>query len=73
MWWGYCCWYEETIEYIDNCDSLSVKTLGSGHQAYWTVQNSWGTSWGEQGFIRYAVEDGDGVCGFNADVDYVDV
>ena len=72
QWWGYCCWYEETIEIIDNCDTVTQLGNHTG-QSYWTVQNSWGTGWGENGYIRYAVEDGAGVCSFNVDVDYVDV
>ena len=32
---------------------------------YWLLLNSWGANWGEQGFIRLAIQDGDGVCGMN--------
>ena len=34
-------------------------------QEYWLVQNSWGTGWGDAGFIKIAVEDGVGVSGMN--------
>ena len=37
-------------------------------QEYWLVQNSWGTSWGDEGFIKIAVEDGKGVSGMNQEI-----
>jgi cathepsin F len=35
-------------------------------QDYWTIRNSWGSSWGEAGYIRMVR--GSGACGLNTDV-----
>ena len=32
---------------------------------YWLVRNSWGTSWGVDGFIKIAITEGDGICAIN--------
>jgi len=37
------------------------------------VQNSWGTEWGDAGFIKVAVEAGRGVSGMNGEIEYVTV
>ena len=46
------------------------KEEGSGEDAqgdtnYWKLQNSWGKGWGDNGFIKFEIQDGNGVCGIN--------
>ena len=37
----------------------------------WKVRNSWGTSWGESGFIR--LKYGENMCGLASDANYATV
>jgi cathepsin L len=40
----------------------------SSGQAYYLVKNSWGSSWGESGYLKIANNgDGDGICGIQMD------
>ena len=50
----------------------AVQAVGVDDSAggYWKVRNSWGTSWGESGFIRLAY--GKDMCGITTDVTYVE-
>merc|ERR1712079_880161 len=38
----------------------------NGYDNYWKIQNSWGTGWGDQGFILFEIAEGAGVCGMNS-------
>ena len=35
----------------------------SGSQEYYIVRNSWGSGWGDKGYIKIAVTSGAGICG----------
>jgi len=53
---------------VDHCvQAVGVDT--SATNGYWKVRNSWGTSWGESGFIRLAY--GQNTCAITNDPTYV--
>ena len=57
------------IGYVDHCvQAVGVQT---GNGGFWKVRNSWGTSWGESGYIRLAY--GANTCSITNDATYVDV
>lgn len=39
---------------------------------YWTVKNSWGTGWGEEGYIRMhrGIDTKEGLCGIAMEASY---
>ena len=48
----------------------AVTAVGYGTEngvGYYIVRNSWGSSWGEDGYIRIKEVDGEGICGIQMD------
>jgi len=54
---------------INHCVQAAGVDASTG--GYWKVRNSWGTGWGESGFIRLSY--GSDTCGLTNDPTYVDV
>ena len=49
--------------------NLAVLIVGYGN-GYFLVQNSWGTWWGDQGYVKIGFAGSAGVCGINQYVAY---
>lgn len=48
---------------IDHAVNMVGWGVSDAGKEYWIVRNSWGTTWGENGYIRIAIkESGNGVC-----------
>ena len=72
--------YKSGILDSTNCGTQldhGVLVVGYGvedEKKYWIVKNSWGSNWGEDGYIRIAREDdenSEGVCGIAKDASFV--
>lgn len=48
---------------------LTVGYKNSNGEKYFKVKNSWGTAWGEGGYIRMAIGSGSGTCGIANETD----
>ena len=50
--------------YLDHAVLLVGWGYDDGLQKdFWLVKNSWNTTWGDNGYIRLAIVDGEGICG----------
>lgn len=72
---------EGVISDLQLCDgelnsAVTIVGYGSDEELsgleYWIVKNSWGQTWGEQGFARIAIsKQGYGVCNIQAEISFV--
>ena len=55
-----CC-----IEATEECTTTEPTEGGVTTPAFWTIQNSWGSNWGNKGFMNIEVTAGVGILGIN--------
>ena len=55
----------EECSKVNNHAVLLVGYDTTGPIPYWIIKNSWGKSWGEEGYVRIKMTDGDGILGMN--------
>jgi len=52
----------------------ATNVVGWGDDAtyggYWIMRNSWGTTWGEEGYMRMSIVEGEGICGIQKQPSY---
>lgn len=62
--------YDDTKcgEYLDH--AITIVGWGNQPTEYWLIRNSWGTSWGEQGYMRMWITGGNGICGVQKQPEY---
>ena len=72
--------YSSGVITADQCPGRidhAIQAVGWGTengQDYFIVRNSWNTVWGDKGFAKLAADDsGDGTCGMNSVVYYVEI
>lgn len=52
---------------------VGYSNMDSDSTPYWIVRNSWGADWGEDGYIRMAIQGGDGMCGINMETTFPNI
>ena len=66
----------EVTKWWHTCESTAARrrmTDEYGYDKYFKIQNSWGTGWGDRGYILLEMADsGTGTCGMYSVVQYVD-
>jgi len=52
-------------DFLDHTVTIVGYSAKDQPTPYWIVKNSWGTTWGDEGYAYIAITDGPGVCGIN--------
>ena len=65
----------DVTKWWHTCDPVNNRRHlqdASGHSNYWKIENSWGVGYGDGGFLRIEITGGQGVCGMNEVIEWVE-